>query len=132
MNRELLGNAIKRDRKSLGISQERLLQLVIAEAIRSDGRFTQTEKDELIESGRSYTNVGGKQVHVHYIPVKLISGIERGVVRSVSRENLIAIASILNQDPEKYFDLEVSPMKLLNNAPKLDVEQGEFRNEVQF
>ncbi len=134
MKDEFLGHAIKRDRKSLGISQAQLQQLIRDESIRLTDRLTQKEKDELIGKTENFLRFEGKQIWCD-VPSKLISNIERGVARNVTPQDLSLIASILKQDPERYLDLEVNPMKLMNTENEVnsvDRDKNYFERSIQF
>ncbi|MGZ5018752.1 MAG: hypothetical protein ACXV8U_23535 [Methylobacter sp.] len=62
MKDEFLGHVRKRDRKSLGISQAQLQQLVRDESIRLTDRLTQKEKDALIRKTENFLRFEGKEI----------------------------------------------------------------------
>jgi len=114
MEKQLLGHVIRADRLSLGISQERLQQKVRILSIEDNEDFTKKEKEALKKSYSNYVNFNGKNLYVP-IPSKLISNIERGISRSVLNYELSLISRALCLEEERYFGLEVNPMKFVNN-----------------
>jgi hypothetical protein len=107
-----LGHAIKKDRNGLRMSQAELQLKVRDLSIERDPRLSYKEKQLLLAQTGNSVSVGSKYIYA-WVPAKLVSNIERGVARAVTRVELELIAEVLGQDVEKYLALEVNPLNLI-------------------
>jgi len=131
MSKQFLGHVIKSDRKALKMSQRELQELVNNSAIQQSTRLSPEEKETLLASGGYYIQFKGRHV---FSPIasKLISNIERGMARYANDRDLMIIAKILHQDPEKYFNLEINPMKLIEEPQTNDEDKNWFDRSIEF
>lgn len=131
MKGQLLGYAIKEDRKKLGITQAALQQKVRAMAIKNATNYTKKEREALLSRQDSYTELGGKSLFVP-IAAKLISNIERGLARTISEFELSIIATALGFNYDRYFGYELNPMKILSSDQN-DINQNSwFDRSIEF
>lgn len=127
MHNNFLGHVIKEDRKRLKITQHALQEKVKHLAIENDKSLSLKAKEALRSHPGNYVEMGGNHFYAN-IPGKLVSNIERGVARTVSKHDLNLIATILNEDVEKYLSLEINPLNLINQK----IETSTYQTQPSF
>lgn len=133
MTEKFLGHAIKKDRLEQGVTQAELQRKVRALSILEDDSLNEKEKEVLLAINENYTEHNGKTLWVN-VAGKLISNIERGLARTISEYELSLIARALGLEAERYFGLEINPMKYINKT-KGDVNNSDntwFDRSIEF
>ncbi|WNO11290.1 hypothetical protein [Teredinibacter sp. KSP-S5-2] len=128
-----LGHAIKNDRKGLQMSQAELQLKVRDLSIKGDPRLSDKEKELLLGQTGNFVSVGREYVSAS-VSAKLVSNIERGVARAVTRKELELIAEVLGTDVEKYLALEVNPLNLIGKETPAEsfVAPPSFERVIEF
>lgn len=133
MKKSFLGYAIRHRRTQLGLSQAELQKLVKNLAIERDTQLSNEEKKVLLNQRQNTATVDGKFI---LVPVgsTLISKIERGVARWVSKDDISLIAEVLNTDVEFFASLEVDPMKLMASSEYSNIgnQSQSFERTIEF
>jgi len=106
MSEKLLSHIIKKDRKSVGITQADL----------------QAQVEELAKSENTF------------VASRLISNIERGVARIVLKADRSLIARSLGKDGDEYFGVEINPMNFVNRESSNNKvnENSWFDRSIEF
>ena len=131
LEKQFLGHVVRADREAMGFSQAELQRRVRELAIVNSNKLSEEVKAQLLATNNYYVKNDTGYVSVP-ISSKCISNIERGVTRYLYKPEVELIAIALNQDPERYFNLEINPLNLLTNNTTDDTQNSWFDKSIEF